>query len=63
LLLVTFKLFPVYIPLVVIFDQYFPVVERFAMAIAPMRTPILDYSPLFALAVHICSSIEGVLEN
>jgi hypothetical protein len=63
LLLVTFKLFSRYIALVVIFDQYLPVVERLAMAIAPVRSPILNHRTLLALAIHIHSSIEGILEN
>ncbi|MHB2007724.1 MAG: hypothetical protein ACYCOX_06710, partial [Acidobacteriaceae bacterium] len=45
LLLVMLELFPFYVALVVIFDEYLPVVERLAMAIAPVRSPILDWRP------------------
>ena len=53
LLLIPFKFFPVDIALVVIFDQYLPVIEGLVMAIAPARVPFLNHSPLLGLAVPI----------
>ena len=63
LLLVPLELRPVDITFVVILEHDLPLLERLAVSVGLLRTPIDDLSAILALSVDVGPGIEGILED
>src|SRR5215212_8365457 len=63
LCLVSIKLPPIDVTLVVILEQDLPFFKGSAVAVALAGAAIDDLGPLLAFAVGVCTRVEGVLQN